>query len=77
MLELSLFITDTKQMNKERLKRPKTGIEGVQIGHLYFCFKIKKLTTIMIAVSSQSKLILKNIFHQLGWEILIGSEFGD
>ena len=28
-------------MNKERLKRPKTGIEGVQIGHLYFCFKLK------------------------------------
>lgn len=31
----------------------------------------------MIAVSSQSKLILKTIFHQLRWEILIGSEFGD
>lgn len=31
----------------------------------------------MIAVSIQSKLILKNIFHQFGWEILIGSEFGD
>lgn len=66
MLELSLFITDTKLMNKERLKRPKTGIEGVQIGHLYFCFKIKKLTTIMVVVSSQYKLILKTIF--INWD---------
>lgn len=31
----------------------------------------------MIAVSSQSKLILKNIFHHVVREILIGSEFGD